>query len=170
MLAEQSGSAHNLQIRRCERSDIMLVLQILTEAPEASAWSAAAFDEVCSCDGGLSLIAESSGELVGFAVARRVADEGEILNFAVKKQHRRRGIGERLLENLLQRLHEQGAIKVFLEVRESNAAAIAFYHQSGFYEVGRRAAYYQRPDEAAVVMQAELRRNLPSKAPASNLS
>jgi ribosomal-protein-alanine N-acetyltransferase len=157
MCAEELA-AHTLRVRPGERRDMAGILAILAEAPEAAAWSPAAVDEALGCAGGLFFVAEIPRQLAGFAVARFITDEGEILNFAVKKAFRRRGIGRRLIEKLLARLRDEGANKVFLEVRESNAAAIAFYRQWGFHEVGRRAAYYQQPDEAAVVMQAELRR------------
>jgi ribosomal-protein-alanine N-acetyltransferase len=159
MCPEEIGAADKLQIRSCERRDVATLLEILAQAPEAAAWSGAAMEEALSCDAPLFLGAALADELVGFAVARLLSGEAEILNFAVQKVYRRRGIGRLLLEALLNQLRELGATKVFLEVRESNAAAIAFYRKLGFQNIGRRHAYYQQPDEAAVIMQAELQRN-----------
>jgi len=160
MCPEETSAADKLQIRTCKRGDIATVLEIQTQAPEAAAWSGAAVEEALRGDARLFLVAALAGEVAGFAVARLVTDEAEILNFAVKKVFRRRGIGQRLIEALLNQLHEQGATRVFLEVRESNAAAIAFYRKLGFENVGRRPAYYQQPDEAAFIMEAQLQRNL----------
>lgn len=170
MYLEEIGGEHDLKIRQCARRDVENIQQILVEAPEAAAWSAAAVDEALNCDERLFLVADIEAELAGFAVARLITDEAEILNFAVKRAYRRCGVGRRLLEKLFRQLRELGATKVFLEVRESNAAAIAFYRKLGFESVGRRPSYYQQPDEAAIIMQAELRRNLPPHSPNSVLS
>ena len=169
MCPHEIGAADRIHIRSCERRDIPTILKILAQAPEAAAWSAAAVEETLSCDARLFLVAGVAGELAGFAVARLITDEAEILNFAVKKAYRRRGIGRLLIEALLNQLREQGATKVFLEVRQSNAAAIAFYGKVGFQNVGRRPAYYQQPDEAAVLMQAQLQRNFLLAPPTSLL-
>jgi ribosomal-protein-alanine N-acetyltransferase len=89
-------------------------------------------------------------------VGRQVADEGEILNLAVRRQNRRRGEGHGLLSAILEQLHRRGVNKVFLEVRESNEVGIAFYEKMGFAETGRRPGYYRDPEEAAVLMEKKL--------------
>ena len=98
-----------------------------------------------------TLIAIEQGCVVGFAAARTlVADtEHEILNIQVDKPRRGQGIGSKLLKTLLGR--QRGIW--FLEVRESNAVAIGLYKSLGFNNFGRRKAYYQNPDEDAIVMR-----------------
>jgi len=76
-------------------------------------------------------------------------DEGEILNLAVAPELRRSGIARALLGEIFQ--YFSGAI--FLEVRESNGAARAFYKSLGFQEVGLRKEYYRAPPETAIVMK-----------------
>ena len=96
----------------------------------------------------------------GFVLARLAADEGEILTVAVARAARRQGLGWALMDAVLRELHAQRAQALFLEVDESNLAAIALYRRLGFAEVGRRPAYYQRdetPDTAALVMRRDLR-------------
>ena len=88
----------------------------------------------------------------GFLVMRTAADESEILNLAVEPERRRQGIASALLAAALGASRAAGAKSVYLEVRESNAVAIAFYSRNGFEPAGRRARYYQNPPEAAVVM------------------
>jgi [ribosomal protein S18]-alanine N-acetyltransferase len=102
-----------------------------------------------------TIVAEVEGRIAGFLVSRQnfAGDEvsfpeREILNLAVAPAFRRMGIGSALLSEEL-----RAAADFFLEVRESNLAAQALYRRFGFAEVGRRAAYYRFPIEAAIVMK-----------------
>ena len=88
-------------------------------------------------DGYPSIVAESGGRLLGFAMYRVVAGEGELLNLAVDPLARRKGLGRALLQEMMQL-----AEVWHLEVRESNAAAIALYASLGYKQVGRRSGYY----------------------------
>lgn len=96
---------------------------------------------------------------VGFVLARLAAGEGEILTIAVARSHRRQGIGWWLMDAVLRELHAQRAESLFLEVDETNAAAIALYRRMGFREVGQRPAYYETSGGAkgALVMRRDLR-------------
>lgn len=93
-------------------------------------------------------VAEIDGYVVGFIVSRCVAPDYEILNLAVSPERRREGVARALLEHQL----KKGGTH-FLEVRASNDAAQALYRKLGFEEVGRRAEYYDLPDESAIVMR-----------------
>ncbi len=79
---------------------------------------------------------------------------GHILNIAVDKGDRRRGIGNRLMEAVEMRFRDRKATKVTLEVRESNISARSFYSRRGYEEIGRVKEYY--PDEDAVIMSKNL--------------
>jgi ribosomal-protein-alanine N-acetyltransferase len=98
------------------------------------------------------LIAESEGDVIGFAVASIAGDEVEIESVAVAPAARRRGIGCRLCEELLDWARAQGAARVALEVRISNGVARALYGALGFQERGVRRRYYEAPREDAIVM------------------
>ncbi|HXH63250.1 MAG TPA: ribosomal protein S18-alanine N-acetyltransferase [Gemmatimonadales bacterium] len=102
------------------------------------------------------LVAIEDGRAVGYVLARQAADEAEILNLGVAPTARRRGIGRALVREGLAALAARGAEQVFLEVRESNAAARALYAEFGFAEVGRRRGYYRRPTEDAIVLRAAI--------------
>ncbi len=118
-------------------------------------WSANDFAE-CVDSGVPFLVAEQQGIVAGYVVAHSAADEGEILNLGVAAAHRRQGIGRALVERVLQTLVQRGVGTVYLEVRASNAAARQLYESLGFGEVARRARYYRRPIEDAVVLRAAI--------------
>jgi ribosomal-protein-alanine N-acetyltransferase len=92
----------------------------------------------------------------GYSVLSRTADEAELLNLAVAETARGQGIGAALVEQAKRDATEWGAWAIFLEVRASNAAALALYERAGFREVGRRKDYYRRPSEDALILRREL--------------
>jgi ribosomal-protein-alanine N-acetyltransferase len=95
-------------------------------------------------------------QLAGYALCTIAADEGEILNLAVHPAEQRRGLGRALLQAMLETLRREGAAAVYLEVRQSNAAAIRLYGAAGFRSVSVRRSYYSHPVEHAVTMALEL--------------
>jgi ribosomal-protein-alanine N-acetyltransferase len=86
-------------------------------------------------------LAREGEEVVGFALARLVADEAELLLLAVKPAGQRRGTGRVLLEHFEDEAAARGAVRLHLEVREGNHA-LSLYEQAGFGLVGRRRDYY----------------------------
>jgi ribosomal-protein-alanine N-acetyltransferase len=103
------------------------------------------------------LVAPDSDRVAGYVVAHYARDEGEILNLGVAPERQRQGIGRALIEEMLRALERLGVTTVYLEVRESNAVARRLYEALGFAEVGRRARYYRRPVEDAVILRAAVR-------------
>jgi ribosomal-protein-alanine N-acetyltransferase len=119
-------------------------------------WSAAGIREVLEAPHCLGYVAEVTGLVVGYALARWVEGTAEILNLAVEPDHRRRGIAEALLGGMLAALTGRGVEEVFLEVRESNTAARSLYQSRGFRLAGMRRAYYRHPVEDAQVLRLSL--------------
>lgn len=99
---------------------------------------------------------DAGGDVVGFLVARHLAGEWELENVIVAPAARRQGLGKQLLDALLLAARETAGGSVFLEVRESNAAARALYEKSGFEPIGRRRCYYTDPAEDAVLYRRGL--------------
>ena len=99
--------------------------------------------------------------IVGFAAYSAVmtvdAGESTLENMAVAKPWQRQGIGRRLLSAGLLWCRAHASETVFLEVRESNRAAIALYERAGFSSVGNRPGYYREPSEDGVQMRKSLR-------------
>jgi [ribosomal protein S18]-alanine N-acetyltransferase len=100
------------------------------------------------------------GPVVGYAIAWHVLEEGELANLAVAKSARRKGLGLALLDAVLADAERRGTSDVFLEVRESNAAARALYSGRGFIEVGRRKKYYRTPVEDALILRRRVQLQL----------
>ena len=152
---ESEGAAkHGSAVRAFSGAeDTAKVAEILREAREAASWSEEALRETALLPGVAAFVSERSGAVSGIVVGRQVLDEAEILNLAVTQGMRRQGEGRALIGYLLQRFAECKVSRVFLEVRESNSGAIAFYRGVGFQAVGTRRDYYQDPKESATVME-----------------
>lgn len=143
-------------VRAARDSDLPAIVTIELECFRSDPWPRESFEGFIDRAGVTFLVAEDpyrQGAVCGYGVLMRAADEGEVLNLAVAGGSRGRGIGSALLRNLLESAKREGVRQVYLEVRESNAAALALYAAHGFAVAGRRRAYYQRPVEDALILQ-----------------
>jgi len=145
-------------IRKIKAGDAVAVARLLAASPGAAPWSplhslAPRDTETPNTE---AFVAEHDGEVVGLVVTRAAADEAEILNLAVLPTVRRRGLARALLLTALTAARALNARRAFLEVRESNLDARAFYSRLGFIEFGRRRAYYQGPAEDALILKLTL--------------
>lgn len=151
--ARTSKAEDGFRIRPFAAEDAVATSEILLEAPEAATWSAEAILAIYSSGGVSGFISETRGQQTGFILGRAVLDEGEILNLAVSKASRRLGEGSALAEAILDNFRAHRVSRIFLEVRESNLVAIAFYKKLGFRQVGKRGRYYREPVEAALILE-----------------
>lgn len=135
-------------IRKAVQSDLAAMCEIEKECI-ADPWSLAAFESSFASEGAVFLAAEAeNGEICGFITANAVLDEINIYNVAVREGFRRLGIASALLSEL----EKLKPYSINLEVRESNASAIALYEKCGFEQVGKRKNFYSKPTENAVLM------------------
>ena len=100
----------------------------------------------------LWLVAVEDGVVAGYVGSQTVLQEADMMNIAVGDGFRRRGIAKMLVEELIRRLD---AYQLTLEVRASNAPAIALYDSLGFTQVGLRKNYYHKPKEDALILRKE---------------
>jgi len=156
MEAEIKRERNAPTIRVFRAADAAGATAVLRESSEAANWSEKSYVESLGWRGAVALASEVEGTVTGFVIGRQIADEGEILNLAVVPARRRRGEGGALLRAALDEFRTRRTNRVFLEVRESNHAAIAFYGKHGFAVAGRRSGYYQDPAEAAILMEKKL--------------
>jgi ribosomal-protein-alanine N-acetyltransferase len=145
-----------LQLRPLELRDLEDVLAIQAASPEIAQWTLWDYDRVARGEMAGWIAEQGDGEVAGFLVARRVANDLEILNFAVRPTHRRQGIGAALLESALDWGKSLLLQQAFLEVRASNLAALRFYEKHKFEVTGRRPRYYTAPIEDALLLSAAL--------------
>lgn len=116
-------------------------------------WSEALLAGELDNEGSHFLVAvDDFGQVLGYAGAKFVCDEGYITNVAVFPQHRGNGMAKALLGSLIQAGRENGLKFISLEVRKSNTAAISLYEKLGFVEVGQRKDFYLSPKEDALIM------------------
>lgn len=155
MPAEEIATA--TLVRRCTEADLDTVEEI-ERLCFPTPWVRAAFaDELDRPWAHLELLCEAiTGRALGFCNYWVVADELHVLNVAVRPDQRRRGHAERLLDHMLAVARAAGVRVLSLEVRVSNAAAVALYRKRGFREIGRRPKYYADNGEDALLMDLEL--------------
>jgi ribosomal-protein-alanine N-acetyltransferase len=106
------------------------------------AWGMEFLGRLLAQPGAFSLVAVDHGATAGFAIARAVAGEAEILSLGVRGALRRQSLGSELVRMAVERAAAMGASQIFLEVAVENSAARALYGSLGFREVGSRPAYY----------------------------
>ena len=144
-----------MPIRALELRDIAAILTIQSACPEIAQWNARDYERVTKGEMA-GWVFEEAGELLGFLVGRQVVAEMEILNFAVRADARRKGIGDKLLQSALAWAASFSAEQVILEVRSANETALRFYERHKFQIVGRRRNYYSSPDDDALLLTLRL--------------
>lgn len=138
-LANSSFSIEGCVVRDATREDLAEILAI-EQRVHFSPWSEAIFARTLSSGKKISVVVWAE-QIIAYGVLSIVVDEAELLNLSVAEAFQGRGVGKFLLTHVLQALSET-AVQIFLEVRESNLAAIALYETLGFCELDRRANYY----------------------------
>jgi len=136
-----------------------------------STWTTEDYVKEISRDDSIAYVAKSNDILTGFLIARlimyenakfsfngkeNILNEIEIYNIAVKKEFRRKGIGQAILNALVSQKREHKILNIWLEVRESNLPAISFYKKNGFIKTQIRKNFYRFPKENAVLMKLEV--------------
>lgn len=95
-------------------------------------------------------VAEENDKIIGYGGVWCVQEEGQITNIAVLPEYRRSGVASKILEEIIDECADME--RIVLEVRESNASAIALYEKYGFKNVGMRRNFYHSPTENAIIM------------------
>ncbi len=147
-----------IEIRDAERW-MLPQLEQLEEACFSVPWTQEQLLGQFPDDNHLFLTAVEGENVLGYVGMMHVLDEGYISNVAVAPAYRRRGLGDRLIGELTERAKALCLAFVTLEVRESNAPAIALYAKRGFTAAGLRRNYYEKPKENAVLMTLFLESN-----------
>ena len=141
-----------MNIRIAAPADVPAMMELERRAATAAHWKESDYHRLFEAGGRLlALVLEEESRVCGFVVGRDLGEEWEIENVAVAGPARRRGLGTRLVGELLDHARQHGAQSVYLEVRESNRAARSLYEKWAFIESGRRKSYYREPEEDALL-------------------
>ena len=134
----------NISLAEGGYSDLDAVVAVMEDSFDprfGEAWTASQCAGLLPLPGVWLTLARDDDDIVGFALARLVANEAELLLLAVRRVAQRRGVGRRLLDGFVAHARRRGVDRLHLEVREGNHA-VKLYEQSGFSLVGRRRNYY----------------------------
>jgi len=139
-------------IRKAQFTDIGSVLEI--EQESIGSWTYDQFLQELKLEFSIFLIAELQNSVAGYLIAWKVSDEIQLNSIAVKKDLRKKGIGNRLLSELTLNDSEKKFTSIFIEVRSRNSDAVNFYTDNGFTKTGVRKNYYN--DDDALLMEKKL--------------
>lgn len=140
-----------IEVREMRPEDLGRVAEIEKEI-FSMPWSQKGFEDSLAAGNTVYLTALVDGTVSGYCGFIQVLDEAEITNVAVAENVRKRGIGFRMMSELLKRAEEKGVAQILLEVRTSNQAAIRLYKRLGFQAESIRKNFYENPREDAVIM------------------
>lgn len=157
-IAGEASSHGPVRIRPMTEDDIARVLEI-ERASFTVPWTPATFFGLLRRPDAHLRVAESDGEIVGYAAVWVVLDQAELGDLAVVEGRRGQGIGTRLLGCVLDLARAHGVRDLYLEVRVSNTTARRLYERHGFRLAGRRPGYYARPKEDALVLRRVIEPN-----------
>ena len=143
MIITEMNAAHVPQVAELERICF------------ADPWSEKSVASELDNKWALWLVAVEDDRVIGYIGSQTSIDETDVMNVAVHPDFRRRGIAESLIIRLVEELKNRGSHALMLEVRASNAPAIALYEKLGFLQVGCRKNYYRNPKEDALILRKE---------------
>jgi [ribosomal protein S18]-alanine N-acetyltransferase len=140
----------NANLRFATAEDLPRIMTLMASAERAVQWTPEMYAKRVSQ--GCALLANVDRHLVGATLFSTASPgEWEVENIVVDQALRRQGIARAMLRELAVRAKERGVMRIHLEVRQSNAAAIGLYMALGFVETTRRRAYYRNPEEDAIL-------------------
>ncbi|MGE3126809.1 MAG: ribosomal protein S18-alanine N-acetyltransferase [Fimbriimonadaceae bacterium] len=128
----------------------------IEKSAHVTPWRLESFRRELTNPDGIFLVAQQGGTVVGYALAWIIVDEAHIVNVAVEAEHRGRGTGRILVEQLLEESRRRGARCATLEVRVGNEAAVGLYRKLGFVEAGLRKRYYHGVADALIMWLHEM--------------
>jgi [ribosomal protein S18]-alanine N-acetyltransferase len=154
-----------VKIRTATPDDIPFLLQLERNSTTAAHWTLEQYSNLFR-DGAaarrLVLLAEREDVPLGFLVAQHIPSDWELENIVVSSTERRKGIGGRLIQGLMDAASESASESIFLEVRQSNLPARRFYERTGFQQAGVRKGYYRDPPGDAILYRLHVRKPIQS--------
>lgn len=147
------------EIKKAALGDAHELFEALSELDRlcvgAEGWSAASFKSETAKENGVVLYIAENGQIAGLICGYYAVGESDITSVAVHPDFRRRGLAKRLIRAFEKQLPDDTEA-IFLEVRESNTAAVSLYEKCGFKALSIRKNFYESPRENAVVMKKSI--------------
>jgi ribosomal-protein-alanine N-acetyltransferase len=150
-----------LNIRELKRLDIDQLIEIEKQVYNFP-WNERTFLD-CMKIGYSCWVLERLDEILAYGIVSIAAGEAHVMNVCVNPKHQRKGLGTKMMNQLVDVALEERTKMIMLEVRPSNENAIALYHGMGFSEIGRRKDYYPGEDgrEDALMLAMDLLIDIP---------
>ena len=147
-----------VRVRSAGFDDLDAVVSLEARVFGGDAWSPRSVESEFAAQGHtrVILVADRSGEVIGYAVLMHVGDAGDLQRVAVDPGHRHEGVGRLLVRKIFAAARQLGLSELMLEVADGNPAAFSLYEQLGFTTIDRRRAYY-RGGRDALVMRRTMR-------------
>ncbi len=139
-------------VREWKKQDVEEIVLIENQC-FSDPWSKEMFLDAFSLPICFGVVVENEGHIVGYACQTVLFEDAEILNIAVKKEHRREGLGKKLMLAMQEKAVALGAQKSFLEVRISNENALKLYRSLGYNDLSVRKKYYEDGEDALVMQK-----------------
>jgi len=138
-------------IRLMQAADVEVVAKI-EKSVQSHPWTLKQFEDAVTAY--QSTVIEVQGQVAGFCILQPVLDEANLLLMAIDPAQQGKGLGYQLLDASIALL-KNSPVQIFLEVRESNTAAIKLYEKTGFHQIDLRKNYYPNSNgtrEHAIIM------------------
>ena len=140
-----------MMIRAWTENDLDTIAEMEQRCFPSDAWTKGMLADAMRLPYQWSFLLEEEGQVCGYACLQSLFDTAEVLNIAVDIPHRGKGFGGALLSAMHEKAKEQGAERVMLEVRASNASAIALYQKFGYVKISVRKRYYADGEDADIM-------------------
>lgn len=146
----------NPLLREMNMADVDVILRIEQQV-HAHPWTRGNFTDTLGSDS-ICKVYEDGDAMLGYAVFMASVDDAELLDIGIAAEYQRKGLGRRLLLEIMEIAHGMSMRRMLLEVRPSNVAALGLYRAAGFSEIGLRRDYYVADNgrEDAIVMECIL--------------
>jgi ribosomal-protein-alanine N-acetyltransferase len=141
-------------MKAADITEVALLERLAYEYP----WTEGIFRDCLKAGYHCSVLEGENGAVQGYSIMSIAVGEAHLLNLCVHPERQGCGLGRDLLVRVMKRARELGARHMYLEVRPSNAAALARYRRAGFYQIGERRRYYKSHEgrEDAIVLSLKL--------------
>ena len=140
-----------MTLRRWKYEDILAISELEKQCFPQEPWSYRMLADSFENENFIGVLCDEDGEVAGYGGLSMGYDTADIDNLAVAESYRGNGFGGAVLEELVSAARERGAVKVFLEVRVSNYAAMSLYLKHGFRGVYARTRYYTNGEDCLVM-------------------